>query len=219
MNAIQMPPSQLPPRISNEAEGDQQEREHVADGGGPARRLSPVAGDRPDDRAKHAPAVEREAGQQVEEREREVDGREIREQRGRDSPARRQAREDEEHAGQDQARQWPDEGDPELISRRRGLLLDAADASKDEEGDAPDRQATTLGDDRVAELVDEHGEEQQKRGCGAEPPVHRRGQTRQDGGEVPDCEAEGDQSEDEEPGVVDADLDSGDPADHERAGH
>ena len=72
MKPIQMPPRKLPVKELQDAIEDEEEGDHLAHARGPLRRRAQVASDAPENRAQHAPAVQREAGDQVEDAEQQV---------------------------------------------------------------------------------------------------------------------------------------------------
>ena len=71
-------------------------------------------------------------------------------------------------------------------------------------------QATRLGDKRVRQLVDQNGCEQQQRRDHAEDPVFELRPSTQLCRKLVDAQRPGQQREDDQPAVVDADFDAAD---------
>ena len=131
--------------------------ERAADPGGGDGAAHRPAGDLPDDGAEHAAAVEREAGQQVEDGDDEVGDHQAGEEHAGDRAGLDGLDGEVEDAGQDEGEQGADEGEHELAARGLGLLLDLGDAAEELELDAADGEFEAEGGDGVGEFVDEDG--------------------------------------------------------------
>ena len=127
----------------------------------------------PQGAAQQPPSVHREGGNQVEEREHQVDqGQVLRHRRGRGAQER-QARERVEEAREGEARHGAGSGHPELGPPVLGILLELCDASEDEQRDRPRAQALATRDDGVPQLVEQDRDEEEQRRHEALRPVGR----------------------------------------------
>src|SRR6185312_11213055 len=199
----------------------------------PERRLAEIARRRPNQRAKDASAVERKSRDEVEHADDDVDRAEPEKER-RQRPERRdgaehvtaprdlcrnEERSDHRHRDAERdARQWPDDRDEELGLRRRRLVRDVGHTAEEEEPDLTNLYVERSRDERVRELVREHGAEKQnrrrdrERHALAERPVGM--PRRKDRREVP-----ADEEEDHDPAQVEHDLNPEEPSDADPASH
>ncbi len=197
------PPDDLPGAVQ-----DEQQREPAADGGRHPGRPPHVARHRPDDRAEDPSPVEGEARNEVEERQRAVDEREVLEQPEQRSAATDEGLQQLEQRREREADDGTGQRHEELGQRARGIGGNLRDAAEDEQRDAAHRDPEAHGDDRVAQLVQQHADEQHH---GRQRP-HRPVEGRRPPGELRRIVAgrhhPGDEGEDQEPGVIEADRDT-----------
>ena len=161
---------------------DEQVGEAAAERGREAGRPGAVAGEPPGDRARDPPAVEREGGDQVEDEDEDVDARPAR----RPSPAARRCRRCRStriasqnssapataiptaHAGDGDQRSVTAGPAAAILNSwpgRVGVLAHPRDAAEQPQGDLGDRDPEAVGDERVAELVQQdRAEEGERRG-------------------------------------------------------
>ena len=127
-------------------------------------------GDLPDDGPQHAAAVERQAGQQVEDGHDDVGHHELPDQRA-GHPVRRDLGQAPADRAECQGKRRARAGHDELAAGGRCLPLDLRDAAERVEQDAAHRQAEAPGHHRVGQLVHEHGDvEQDHEGGGDHVP-------------------------------------------------
>ncbi len=205
-----------------EAEQHEEHPEALPDPRRPARRLVEIVRGAPQGGAQQATAVEREAGDQVEDGERDIRRREPHEDRRGGSELREHVpgtggiergcaagelgTEDEERDPEDEARDRPDERHEELDVRRRRFALDVRGAAEEEERDPAHAHLQRLRDERVRELVSEDGPEEEDCGDERDREAHRRMPfrvpRREDRGEIPR-----DEEEDEDPAPIRRQID------------
>src|SRR6185437_9425490 len=138
-------------------------RHHPTAPGGDPGAGQLVAGDLPGAGPDQPAAVQRQPGQQVEHRHRQV----APDQQEDDDPGDRAAGDDRQQAGrpgrEHQADQRSGHRDQVFLGRVVGLLLDLRHAAEQEDHHPLDRQAEGQADRRVAELVGEQGDREQHR--------------------------------------------------------
>jgi hypothetical protein len=170
-----------------DAEADQDGADPLADPRGGQRRAGAVAAQAPQDRVQHAPAVQRRAGDQVEQRQGPVHDAEPQHRPGDQAAGAelgQQHRHAEEDAAERQAGERPDPGDQELQPRAGQLAADARDAPEQPEGDVLDLDAgDPPGGDGVAQLVHDQRAEEQPGGGQRGDPVRLRRVARESRGE------------------------------------
>ena len=208
----QTPPSESPlSRLKTPAKMRRKAKKRPGSAGDPGGAR--LAHRPPEGAAQQPSSVHREGGNQVEEREDQVDqGQVLRHRRGRRAHER-QGRARVEEARESQAHQGAGRRHPELGPPVPGVLLELGDASEDEQGDRPGAQAVAQGDDGVPQLVEDDRDEEEKRrhealrpvGGGREIGILRREVARRQG---PD-----DQAEDDQPAEVEVDRDPDHPCD------
>ncbi len=184
------------------AEPDEDEAEEPPGERDRPRRLEEVEPERAEPRAEDAPAVEREAREQVEDADRDVRGREVTEEGVGDARGFYELRDRGEDKRDGEAREGSRERDRSLVARRARLARDLAHAAEDEERDRAHLVAERAGDQRVRELVGEDRREEDERG---EEPERERSSGREEAGDDArevGGRAPGDDEEDEEPARV-----------------
>jgi hypothetical protein len=127
-----------------------------------AMRVARFAHRPPEGAAQQPSSVHREGGNQVGDREDQVDqGQVLRHRRGRRADEG-QGRAGVEEAGESQAHQGAGRSHPELGPSVLGVFLELGEASEDEQGDRPGPQALAKGDDGVPQLVEEDRDEEEE---------------------------------------------------------
>ncbi len=165
----------------------------------------------PEDRPEDAPAVEREGGQQVEDREHQVQEPEVRQD---DDQRRRRAGALGEHAraveqgGERAAHDRSGDGHQELRPGVRRLAAELGDAAEDEEGDAADRHVEAPGDQRMRQFVQDQRCEEEDRADKRHGPVGRRRLAFQDRGKDGLGERPDDDRHEDQPGRVHVDVEA-----------
>ncbi len=145
------------PGVGEQRQADEDgDGERAADPGGGDGAGHGPAGDLPDDGAQHPAAVQRQAGQQVEDGDDEVGDHQAGEQDAGDRAGLDQLHADVEDPGEDEGEQRADEGEDEFPAGGLGLLLDLRDAAEELQLDAAYGQLEAQGGDGVGQLVDEH---------------------------------------------------------------
>src|SRR6266550_4584627 len=121
----------------------------------------PLADDHPEEVPQHRVSVERHDRTEVEESPDDVDSHEKRQQRGEKRvllQSRKASQSEEQHDGEEEARQRPNAADEEVLPRPRAPLVDrhAADALKHDAARTKTEDADHRG---VGELMKEHADE------------------------------------------------------------
>ncbi len=152
----------VPREELNEPQSHQKPAEARAEHGRDAGRAPQVSSAPPDDRAQHAPAVERKRWNEVEQRQHRIGEREKCENGGDPAPAGRLRANPARETGRGDcdAGDGADNGHPEFRARGRGLLPKLRHAAENEECDAANLQAEAARHNRMGQLVQHDGEEQ-----------------------------------------------------------
>ena len=186
----------------------------------PAKRVARLRspGDLPCDRARDAAAVEREAGDQVEDQHDDVDRGQVAEHGERRAGggvfearavehllrARDERAEAHAHGRDHERHDWPRHRDAELDAGRVRVAPELRHAAEQPQVDSLDRDAVADRDDRVAELVQQDRQEEEQRADRREYERARSGRHVL----VVARQREDDQEEREEPADVDSDTDA-----------
>lgn len=198
------------------------EREALAHGGRPSRRPDTVAQPAPESRPEQTPSVQRKRRKQIEQREGQVEKREIPPETSllghphQPTGVRVKRPGDGREDGRDQkARQRPRDGDAELVRGSLCLAPYLRYSAEDEQRDPPRIDAVRPRDDRVRQLVqeDEHVEQERDRDREQRRPAALR--LADDGGHELGAHDQNQNGEDEEPAGMHGDLDGPQPEEHE----
>jgi hypothetical protein len=157
----QRPPSESPlSRLKTPAKMRKKAKTGPRSGGDPSG--AHLAHRPPEGAAQQPSSVHREGGNQVEEREDQVDQGQVLRHRRDGRAHEREGRARVEEARENQAHKRAGGSDPELGLSIPGVFLEQRDASKDEQGDRPGAQTLATGDDGVPQLVEQDGDEEQE---------------------------------------------------------
>jgi hypothetical protein len=141
-------------------------RDAAAPVGGASRGGAQVAGAHPQDAAQQPATIEREAGEQIEHAQGDVDEAQVVEHgspQGRNEVTQ-PLTDQPEDAPEGQARQRPHHGNEKLRAGIARLAREVRHAAEDKQRDAPHLLPHAVGHEPVRELVDDHrGEEEQRR--------------------------------------------------------
>ena len=139
MRMNQKPPMTATAEDLQDAERHEREREAHADPAGDVGRLTQGALPLPEGGAQDPPAVEREAGDEIEDPDRDVHQHEVGDHRLRPRRLHETAGVDRpQHRRDGEARDRPHHRDQELGPRARRLILEVRDAAEHVQGDPAD---------------------------------------------------------------------------------
>ncbi len=143
----------LPAEEAEDAQGDEGEGDQLTADRGDAGGALVFPGQLPDDGPQHTPAIERKAGDQVEESQDEVDFHQIEGRSSQDRELLPEEVDGAEKAGEGEADDRAGNGNAELRARGLGLTGNLGDAAEGEQSDALDGDMVAHGDDRMTQLV------------------------------------------------------------------
>src|SRR5580692_803560 len=146
---------------------------HFAAGSGGAGGTGEILGHAPNNGAKHAAAIERETGQEIEGSQQEIGEAKIFGQRANHFVSREGEHEQEEHAREKAAGQRSGDGDVEFLAGFGWFAGDAGQSTEDEQGDGKDLNFVTLGDETVSQSVEKYGAKKENAGGHAGTPLLR----------------------------------------------